>query len=61
MNDVELASAAEGGHGDPSGSQMTPLLVVGGGKAYAISDTAPRKTIMSVIQKVGTAGSDQIK
>nr|XP_045594619.1 uncharacterized protein LOC123755819 [Procambarus clarkii] len=45
VNDVELAS------GDPHSQARTPLLVVGAGKAYAINDSAPKKTIMSVVQK----------
>ncbi|XP_076035197.1 uncharacterized protein LOC143021508 [Oratosquilla oratoria] len=43
VNDVELNGAAEG--------SSAPLLVVGGGKAYAITNTSHRKTIMSVVQK----------
>lgn len=45
VNDVELAS------GDPRTQAHTPLLIVGSGKAYAINDNAPKKAIMSVVQK----------
>ncbi|XP_071536349.1 uncharacterized protein [Panulirus ornatus] len=45
VNDVELAS------GDSQSQAHTPLLVVGSGKAYAINDSTPKKTIMSVVQK----------
>ncbi|CAL4191262.1 unnamed protein product, partial [Meganyctiphanes norvegica] len=46
VNDIEMMSSSSS---EPS--SQTPLLVVGGGKAYAIADSSPRKTIMSIIQK----------
>lgn len=46
VNDVELIS------NDPQNHAHTPLLVVGAGKAYAITDATPKKSIMSVVQKV---------
>nr|XP_053655194.1 uncharacterized protein LOC128704154 [Cherax quadricarinatus] len=45
VNDVELSC------GDAQRQALTPLLVVGSGKAYAINDSVPKKTIMSVVQK----------
>ncbi|KAK7869725.1 hypothetical protein R5R35_011794 [Gryllus longicercus] len=45
VTDVDLVSARDG-----SGSSA-PLLVVGNGRTYTISDTSPKKAIMSVIQK----------
>ena len=48
VNDVELVNS----EGPRAGQAAAPLLVVGAGKAYAITDAAPKKTIMSVVQKV---------
>ncbi|XP_063588514.1 uncharacterized protein LOC134765695 [Penaeus indicus] len=45
VNDVELISNDQQSHAH------TPLLVVGAGKAYAITDATPKKSIMSVVQK----------
>ncbi|KAK4318585.1 hypothetical protein Pmani_010420 [Petrolisthes manimaculis] len=47
VNDVELATSAC----PTPPSSNPPLLVVGAGKAYAITDSAPKKSIMSVVQK----------
>ncbi|CAL4142068.1 unnamed protein product [Meganyctiphanes norvegica] len=44
VNDVELSSWNDR-------NSLLPLLVVGGGKAYAIADSQPRKKIMAVIHK----------
>jgi len=44
LTDVDLVA-----NGTPDAS--APLLVVGGGRTYTVSDTSPKKTIMGVIQK----------
>lgn len=46
VTDVDLLSARD----DDEGT-CAPLLVVGNGRTYTISDTSPKKAIMSVIQK----------
>ncbi|XP_046385433.1 protein tincar isoform X2 [Ischnura elegans] len=56
LTDVELASRRHNRrpHCGSSGSDSSagvPLLVVGNGRAYAVSETTPRKAIMGVVQR----------
>lgn len=46
-------NSSNSGNSDVSVSQ--PLLVVGNGRAYTVSETTSRKAIMSVVQKAATA------
>ncbi|XP_071448512.1 protein tincar isoform X2 [Hetaerina americana] len=56
LTDVEIASRRHNrrphcGGGGSDASAGVPLLVVGNGRAYAVSETTPRKAIMGVVQR----------